>query len=185
MKKLITVIAILTSSACFAQQEKGDLSIQFSGNYYSQKITYTGGQIKMTYGNIYVKFGQFFTPNIELGVKPNVSFFLQPDPNDSKKQKLKSNFGFGLYGTYSFLTSDAKMIPYAGGEINYVPVGKESTVNVGPYLGLKYFIKENINVDANMDYSFNVGSSFRNEGAKYSGLLMFNIGVGVILGKLN
>jgi hypothetical protein len=185
MKKLFTLMLLFVTAVCLAQQEKGDLSIQFSGNYVSQRIKFDGGEFRTAGGNIYIKFGQFFTPNIELGVKPNVMFFLQPDENDSKKQKLKTNVGFGVYGTYSFITADGKMIPYAGGEINYVPVGKESTVNLGPYGGLKYFIKENINVDANINYNFNIGSSYEDRTADYSGLFMLNVGIGVIIGKLN
>jgi hypothetical protein len=185
MKKSLIILCLFISGTCLAQQEKGDLSIQFSGNFVSQKIKYLSEEFRTTQGNIYVKFGQFFTPNVELGVKPNVFFFLQPDEKDSKKKNLKANVGFGVYGTYSFLTANGKMIPYAGGEINYIPVGKESTVNLGPYAGVKYFVKENINIDANMNYSFNVGSSFGDGYLKIGNLLMINIGVGVILGKLN
>jgi hypothetical protein len=188
MKKSLTFVCLfilLTTAACLAQQEKGDLSIQFSGNYASQKIKFQGSSFDVSSGSIFIKFGQFFTPNIELGVKPNMLFYTEPDPGDSKKKKLKTNVGFGLYGTYSFLTADGKMIPYAGGEINYVPSGKESTVNLGPYGGVKYFFRENINIDANMNYSMNVGSSFGDGALDIGGLFQFNVGIGVILGKLN
>ena len=185
MRTLFTLVSILLSAACLAQQQKGDLSIQFSGNYVSQKIKYAGSNFDYSSGNIYVKFGQFFTPNIELGVKPNVFIYQEIDGSDSNKKKLKTNVGFGVYGTYSLLTADGKMIPYAGGEINYVPSGKESTVNLGPYGGVKYFVKENINIDANMNYSLNVGSSFDEGDLEIGGLFMFNIGIGVIIGTLN
>lgn len=185
MKTLTAVMSFCITLTCFAQQEKGDLSIQFSGNYVSQNVKFDGANYKMASGNIYIKFGQFFTPNIELGVKPNVLIFLQPDEKDIKKQHLKANVGFGVYGTYSFLTADAKMIPYAGGEINYIPIADASTVNLGPYAGMKYFIKENINIDANMNYSLTVGNSFGTGSFDPGGLFMFNIGIGVILGNLN
>lgn len=185
MKKLITLICLFITVTGFAQQQKGDLSIQFSGNYYSQKIEYLDAKFKSSQGNIYVKIGQFFTPNIELGVKPNVRFFMEPDEDDSKKEHLAANIGFGLYGTYSFLTADGKMIPYAGGEINYIPVGKESTVNLGPYAGIKYFLRENVNIDVNANYSLNVGSSFGDGHLNIGGLLAINVGIGVIIGNLN
>src|ERR671933_252512 len=102
MKKFIFLSMVLFYYTASAQQEKGDLAIQFSGNYLSQKVKFNGEEFKTSTGSIYMKLGQFFTQNLELGVKPNVFFFLQPDEKDSKKQKLKTNVGFGLYGTYSF-----------------------------------------------------------------------------------
>jgi hypothetical protein len=185
MKKHLIIMSVCASLTCFAQQQKGDLSIQFSGNYYSQKVKFAGTTYQSSAGNIYIKFGQFFTPNIELGVKPNIRFFLEPSSSDSKKKVVKTNVGFGVYGTYSFLTADGKFMPYGGGEINYIPVGNASTVNLGPYGGVKYFIKENINIDANASYSFTVGNSFGEGSFDPGQLLMINIGVGVILGKLN
>ena len=185
MKKLIVPICLLISITTFAQQQKGDLSIQFSGNYFSQRIEFSGSEIKTQVGNVYVKVGQFFTPNIELGVKPNVRIFTQPKESDSKKSELKANVGFGLYGTYSVLLPDGKMVPYAGAEINYIPFGKESTVNLGPYAGFKYFVKENINIDVNGNYSINLGSTYGQEGLSIHPLFMVNVGVGIIIGKVN
>jgi hypothetical protein len=188
---IIPAILLFLANICLAQQQKGDLAIQFSGNYYSQKITFGKEEEKFFAGNIYVKMGKFFTQNLELGVKPNITFF--PD-FESKivnneiqtKKKLKTNFGFGLYGTYSFLTADAKMMPYAGAEISYVPTGKESTVNLGPYAGVKYFLTEKINIDGNMSYLLNLGDTYgRSVDVSIGGLFTFNLGIGVILGKLN
>jgi hypothetical protein len=191
MKKLLLVALSVIAFTAHAQQEKGDLAIQFSGNYYSQKIDFGTTEFKSFAGNIYLKVGKFFTPNIELGVKPNVSFFPEFDSKivDGKivsKQKLRSNVGFGVYGTYSLLTADAKFMPYAGGEISYVPSGDESTINFGPYVGVKYFLTEKVNIDGNMSYLVNLGSTYANQNdINIGGLFTFNIGVGVILGKLN
>ena len=193
MKKILFIIAaIAVSYTSYAQQDAGDLSVQFSGNYYSQRTKFGDFDFKTFAGNVYVKIGKFFTPNVELGVKPNVSFFpeLEFELNDEgeieTKQKLKTNFGFGLYGTYSFLTADAKMLPYAGAEISYVPSGEESTINLGPYAGVKYFLTENINLDANASYLINLGSSYANQtDLEIGGLLTINLGVGVIIGNIN
>ena len=182
MKKLLTLLLLFVTAACLAQQEKGDLSIQFSGNYFSRKIKFDGEDYGYSAGNIYVKVGQFFTPNLEMGVKPNIMFYTETEGSgDSAKKKLKTNVGFGLYGTYSYLMPDGKMIPYAGAEINYVPSGKESTMNLGPYVGLKYFLRENINIDANLNYGITLGSSFGEGDLDIGGLWMFNVGIGVII----
>ena len=79
MKRLLTttIFAAIMSLpfVVLAQQQQGDLAIQFSGNYYSQKVEFGDLKIRTYTGNIYVKMGKFFTQNLELGVKPNVSFF--------------------------------------------------------------------------------------------------------------
>src|SRR6186997_1138184 len=111
MKKLPILLALMVSLTVYAQQEKGDLAIQFSGNYYSQKITVKGETQRSLFGNIYVKVGKLFTDNLELGVKPNVNFTLVKEydfsqDNPKPKEKVVTNVGFGIYGTYSFLTSD-------------------------------------------------------------------------------
>jgi len=188
MKKLMLVAVSLIAFTAQAQQEKGDLAIQFSGNYYSQTVNSGSTEIKTYGGNIYMKIGKFFTQNVEMGVKPNVTFFPDQESKivDGKivtKTKLKSNVGFGIYGTYSFLTADAKFMPYAGAEISYVPSGEESTVNLGPYAGVKYFVTEKINLDANMSYLMNLGSSYETD-VNIGGMFTFNVGVGIILGKL-
>ena len=190
MKKILIPAIVLIASASFAQQEKGDLAVQFSGNYYSQKITFGNEKEKFFAGNIYVKIGKYFTQNLELGVKPNITFTPDYESKIVKgeivtEKKLRMDVGFGLYGTYSFLTADAKMMPYAGAEISYVPTGKESTINLGPYAGVKYFLTEKINIDGNMSYLLNLGDTYgRDVDTKIGGLFNFNLGIGVILGKL-
>lgn len=187
---LLTVIALTLSITTKAQQEKGDIAIQFSGNFYTQSIDFGTTKEKFYSGNIYVKLGKFFTPNIELGVKPNVSISPRFESKIVKGEiqttkKLGADVGFGLYGTYSFLTADAKMMPYAGAEVSYAPTGDESTINLGPYAGVKYFLTEKINIDANASYLINLGSTYGNQSdTDIGGLLTINLGIGVILGKL-
>jgi outer membrane protein W len=192
MKSIYTLIFCVLTTAAFSQQQAGDLSIQFSGNYTSNSISFGNTSIKTRQGNIYLKLGKFFTPNIELGLKPNVLFSpdIKPDPKNSEKTitTLKTSLGLGIYGTYSFLTADAKFMPYGGAEVNYLPVsGGDATVNVGPYAGVKYFVTEKINIDANVNYLINLASTYGNEtvGLDISPLFQVNIGVGVIIGKLN
>lgn len=191
MKKFITILAILTSFSVYAQQEKGDLAIQLSGNYYSQKVRF-GSEVDRTLnGNIYVKIGKYFTQNLELGVKPFVTFYLQEefkvvDGKGKEEENFATDIGFGIYGTYSFLTADGKFLPYGGAEINYAPVEKEATINLGPYAGVKYFVTERINLDANLSFLLNLGSTYE-ESKDYDigPLFTYNVGIGVILGRLN
>lgn len=192
MKKLITILALMASFSVYAQQEKGDLAVQFSGNYYSQRVKFADITQRSLFGNIYVKVGKYFTQNLEIGLKPNVSFRLRPESKIVNNKiettnKFVSDIGFGIYGTYSFLTADGKFLPYAGGELNYVPIEKEATINLGPYAGVKYFVTERINVDANLSFLLNLGSTYEIPKSDYEvgPLFTYNIGIGVILGRLN
>ncbi|HMJ68186.1 MAG TPA: outer membrane beta-barrel protein [Cyclobacteriaceae bacterium] len=191
MKKVYALILSLASLTAYAQQQAGDLSIQFSGNFNTSKYKIGSYTNKNFNGNIYVKIGKFFTQNIELGLKPNIFFFTEQkaNPNDSKdvKYSLKSNFGLGLYGTYSFLTPGAKFLPYAGAEVNYLPLGEDAAVNLGPYAGCKYFLTEKINIDANLNCLVTLASTFGNDlqSVHFSPTWQFNVGIGVIISKDN
>lgn len=193
MKNILTTLAILASLSVFAQQQKGDVAIQLSGNYYSQKTTFGNDITRIRFGNIYVKIGKYFTTNFELGVKPNINFMMvnenRPTATDPVriKQRFLANFGMGLYGTYSFLTSDGRFLPYAGAELGYVPVDRDATINLGPYAGVKYFVTERINIDANLSFLLNLGSTYEQARGDYEigPLFTYNMGIGVLLGKLN
>ena len=188
-KIYVLILFAVLSSEVYAQQQAGDLSIQFSGNYFSQSIEYNNIKRKAFSGNVYVKLGKFFTQNIEMGLKPNIFFTSKEkaNPNDASdvKYSLKTTFGLGLYGTYSFLTADGKFLPYGGAEVNYLPFQDDATVNLGPYIGCKYFVTEKINIDANLNYLINLASTYGNSvrGLDISPTLQFNIGIGVIISK--
>lgn len=193
MKNILATLAVFASFSVLAQQQKGDISIQLSGNYYSQKTTFGKEVTRLRFGTVYVKIGKYFTQNIELGVKPNINFSMvnenKPTTSDPAriKQRFVANFGLGLYGTYSFLTGDGKFMPYAGAELGYVPVDKEATINLGPYAGIKYFVTERINIDANLSFLLNIGSTYEESKGDYKigPLFTYNVGIGVLLGKLN
>jgi hypothetical protein len=194
MKNIITLCALLASITSFAQQQQGDLSVQFSGNYYQQRVVLDSKNYRFGVGNIYVKIGKYFTENVELGLKPNATFSLVTSPVTSKtgeitstKKKFTTNLGFGIYGTYSFLTNDGKFLPYAGAELAYAPIDDEKVINLGPYLGVKYFVSERINVDANLSWLMNLGSTYEEPRGEYlvKPMLTFNVGIGVLIGKLN
>ncbi len=190
MKKFyVLILSLVITASAYSQQQAGDLSVQFSGNYVSQNVKFDGRKFKSYSGNIYVKVGKFFTQNIEMGLKPNIFFSqkekVNPNNENDIKYSLKATFGLGLYGTYSFLTANGKFLPYAGAEVNYLPFLDEATVNLGPYAGVKYFVTEKINIDANLNYLINLASTYGNsvKGLDISPTLQFNIGVGVIISK--
>jgi outer membrane protein W len=194
MKNIFTLCAVVVSLSAFGQQQKGDLSVQFSGNYYQQRVVFDNKNYRFGLGNIYLKIGKYFTNNLELGLKPNAAFSLITEEVTSKsgevtstKDKFTTNLGFGIYGTYSFLTANGKFLPYGGAELAYAPIQNEKVINLGPYAGLKYFVTERINVDANLSWLMNLGSTSEEDRDDYlvKPMLNFNVGIGVLIGKLN
>jgi hypothetical protein len=194
MKNTFTLLFLFVTLSVYSQQQKGDLSIQFSGNYFSQRIKFSNYSSRFGAGSINVKVGKFFTDNLELGVKPFVTFTLFTEPpvttgsdRRSAKTTFESNVGVGLYGAYSYLLPSTKFLVYGGAEINYSPVDEEATINLGPYVGGKYFITERVNLDANLSWLINLGSTYETPKDEYEirPLINFNIGVGVLLGRLN
>ncbi|HCW05879.1 MAG TPA: hypothetical protein DGG95_00745, partial [Cytophagales bacterium] len=91
-----------------------------------------------------------------------------------------------FFANYSFLTSDAKFVPYAGAHIQLSALKVQSvdpltgnststtktSVGFGFRAGIRYFLTENVNIDVGPRISFGDQSSF-----------IFAAGVGVIIGK--
>lgn len=150
----------------FAQQEKNDLVIRFSGSY--TQVEGEEGDAVFDF-----KFGKFFTRNIEVGINPILS--LAP---------TESIYLLAGYGTYNFITSNAKLVPYTGvtaGALIIESSGIE-TITAGTFGfngGFRYFISEKVNIDTGINY---IRYELQDVGV---GLLQVNIGFGVILGAVN
>jgi hypothetical protein len=175
MKKslALALLILTTGTVAYSQQDKGDVNVAFSGTYTSNKL--------YSFGQIFIKGGYFVTKNIEAGIKPQFLF------GDGF-----SGSGVGLYGTYNFLTKDAKLVPYAGLEINHSSLksggggeesGKMKQTNMGLYGGSKYFITESLNVDAGLNLSFNLASNPSE--MDLGTIFQFQVGVGFIVGNVN
>jgi hypothetical protein len=167
---LIFCVLLLTFSPAFAQQEKGDITVTFGGNYTKTK--------DMGMGTLFGKGGYFVTDNIEVGGKPTL--FLAEGV---------TSFTMGLYGAYNFITSDAKLVPYAGAELVLNSVKIESLdglsrTDFGIYGGSKYFLTEALNVDVGLNYTFNLSNNY-GEGVDIGGTFTFQFGVGFIIGNLD
>ena len=163
MKKVLVLFALcLAGSSLFAQQEKGDQLLRFNGSY--SKYGESDGT-----GSLNIKIGQFITTNIEAGLETTLM-----------TSSSFSNTSYGFYGTYNFLTKDAKMVPYAGLRASLTQTqvsvlgttNKETSAAAGFYGGLRYFLTEKVNIDTGLSYDF----------GKID-ILMWNIGLGIILSK--
>lgn len=160
MKK-ITLVAFVVFAACtsaFSQVEKGDLNLSFNALYT--------GMDGMGMGQISGKFGYYLTQNIEAGVAPSITFFKAGDESLTMPT-------LGLYGTYNWLTEDAKLLPYAGASITFTKVLDEGRTGFSLYGGSKYFITEKVNVDGGMQLLFIDGST----------AVVLQVGIGFLLGN--
>ena len=166
MKKLLFVVLILVSTVAYSQVEKGDVSLTFNVSFTSTN----GSGI----GSINAKLGRFFTQNVEVGVRPQILI------GDGF-----TTYGTGAYGTYNFLTTDGKILPYIGVDLSVMQTETDllgfTVINAGGYGGAKYFITEAINVDAGIIYSSQIAGD---ELGGSASTFMMNIGIGFIFGKL-
>lgn len=169
MKRFFTFLLVIFSVHAFAQVEKGDVTLSFNGSY-----TKTGDVAK--FGLINAKIGKYFTQNVEAGIKPQFQF-----------ADASTGAGIGVYGTYNFLTSGGKLLPYLGGELSTLSQTPDegdsfSQTDFGLYAGTKLFMTEALNVDFGLNILTNVSNS---ADIDLGTTVMFNIGIGFIIGKLN
>jgi len=169
MKKLLFIsVLCLAAGSLYAQQEKGDQILRFNGSY--SKYGEGDGTLSLN-----IKAGRFLTKNVETGLETSLM-----------TSASFVNTSYGFYGTYNFLTKDAKMVPYAGfrasltsTQFSYTDplTGSETTTKnnyaaAGLYGGLRYFLSEKVNIDTGLSYDF----------GKIN-ILMWNVGLGIIIGQ--
>lgn len=153
MKKLFILTAFMAAATvALAQQQKGDFQLQAQGAYYS-----TSG---FDFGSLYFNASKFVTDKVEIGVSPYFTFSTETTVNLS------------VFGNYSFLSGDAKMVPYAGAGITFYNLGASAGSLTGLTLrgGIRYFITEQINVDIGPNLVFLEGAN----------LFIVNAGLGYI-----
>jgi len=168
MKKLVILAALLVSaSAAFSQQQKGDFQLQAQASYFSNSFA---GQ-SFSSGSLYLNASRFVTDNIEVGFSPFIFFSTETTVNLS------------FFANYSFLTENAKLVPYAGAQVMLYNLGSDpdfSQTGFGFKAGVRYFVSERVNVDIGPNIAFLSAPSGFSEGST-----MFQIaaGLGYIFGK--
>jgi hypothetical protein len=157
---------VLMATTGFAQQESGDIELQIAGTYF----TTVGTDFKFSSGFIQAKFGKYLTDNLELGVSPNISITtIDTGFGDSDTDVTA---GLGAFFVYSFLFSDAKTVPYVGGQYFKSDLSDgDDNGSAGVTGGLKFFVTEKAALDFSGNYLFDLNSN--TEG----GLLLFAAGI--------
>lgn len=169
MKRIIILCAfVMASSWLFAQQQQGDFQLQAQASYYSNSFA---GQ-SFSSGSLYFNASKFFTDNIEVGLSP---FFIISDAS--------TTVNLSFFGNYSFLTDNAKLVPYGGVQFMLYNLGSDpdfSQVGFGFKAGLRYFVTENVNIDFGPNIAFLSAPDGVSEG---STLFQFTAGLGYIFGS--
>lgn len=168
MKRILILLVLLAaSSSSFAQQQKGDFQLQAQASYFSNSFA---GQ-SFSSGSLYLNASRFVTDNIEVGLSP---FFFFSD---------QTTVNLSFFGNYSFLTENAKLVPYAGVQVMLYNLGSDpdfSQVGFGFKAGIRYFVSEHVNVDVGPNIAFLSAPEGFTEG---STMFQFAAGLGYIFGK--
>ncbi len=156
MKKLLFLLVLLVAgSAAYAQQQKGDFQLQAQAAYYSVE--------GFDFGSVYFNASKFITDQVEIGASPYLTI------------STETTMNLTLFANYSFLTSNAMLVPYAGGGLTFYNLGSSFGSQTGFTLkaGLRYYVTERVNVDIGPNLVFVEGTN----------IFILNAGLGYIFGK--
>ena len=141
MKKFMTAVAVLAlvGSAFGASLKQGTQEIVVEGLF--DPDTQFDQQIDLG-----IKYGQFIQDNVEVGAIAAYS------DND-----LLEEMGFGAFAEYNF-DQGTELVPYVGVELAWANVDgddieSEDAVTAAGYVGVKYFLAENVAIAVNGKYT--------------------------------
>ncbi|HLG15737.1 MAG TPA: hypothetical protein VJH03_14720 [Blastocatellia bacterium] len=146
--KLVSSAAVVFACMClfstptYAQQEKGDKSVQLLGSFL---IGFGEEDIKQ--GTVVANLGYFATRNHEVGV--GVILLVQGGAGTDTTTLAGPNG----YWRYNFGAAGAKSVPYMGVEGGGIFGSDDLKVGfVRPHAGFKYYFKRNVAFDLNVGY---------------------------------
>ena len=147
----------LFSSPSYAQQEKGDKSVQLLGSFL---IGFGDEDVKQ--GTVVLNFGYFATRHHEIGF--GALFVVQGGAGSDTMVIAGPN----AYWRYNFGAAGQKTVPYIGLEGGGIFGSDDLKVGfVRPHAGFKHYFKRNVAFDLNVGYirgfaSFSGGSGGAN-----------------------
>jgi hypothetical protein len=191
-------ILLLSSTELKAQQEKGDVELQFQGTGSIPVKTPESSN-----GNLYIKVGKYVTRRQEFGGSIIVNFSGQttggdptfiscpssapacvgrpagvyPGPVTPTTTTLSVTSGGGLFYSYN-ITNGGKFFPYFAGELDVTNFKQASNTSLAaPSIGFKSFFKRNAALDLNIAYGFNVNNT---TGGAGNGTILARYGISFI-----
>jgi outer membrane protein W len=201
MRKVALIFFVISSHVGFTQVQKGDSNIGVNTLISSL----VGTESPNVNGLVNLSYQYYVSNNISLGVGPFYSFSSNKTEGPGfSSEDWSDTFGLNVFANYSFLTASAKVMPYLGAQFTYQGTFSGSDMyigttyegswqdiynsSVGGNAGIKFFVTERVNFDANLSYTTILSTTIETESTTFEpdpegGLLQFTIGLGIILGK--
>lgn len=175
---LPAALAVLgLSPGVAAQQQEGDVELQFAGSLLST-VGREGGSL--TSALIKTKGGYFVTDRVELGAFPGLVYTRVTTEAgwqgiETEQTVSDTRFGLGVFATYSFLAEDATTVPYLGAQLYRIDLTDEDEGGwAGLNAGAKFYLNRSTAFDMGGNLLAGVGDS--------SGmLLLFQLGLNFLL----
>lgn len=142
---------LLTASPAAAQQEKGDIELEFAGSLH----TTVGAAEASGLGLIQTKVGRFVTDRWQLGAFPSLEVQFAGGTTDTR-------MGGGVFAVYSHLLPDAMTVPYGGASFykrDLIAGFGAKDYWMGVNGGLKFYVDRNIAVDMGGNYLFSLSGA--------------------------
>ena len=142
-----------------AQQQAGDVELQFTGSYFST----VGADVSFASGFLQGKGSYFFTDRVELGAFPSLGI------SRAGSGVTDYSIGLGVFGSYSFLMEDATTVPYLG--FQWWKQDLDADVNwIGLNGGFKFFFSPQVALDVGANYLTDASDTSQ-------GLVLFQTGL--------
>jgi hypothetical protein len=169
IRLLVVFCSLSTAVASHGQVESGDSEISFLG-FYSTVVGVEGSS--GGFGSVQLSYGYFLTPNLQIGLGPNVTFSGGTDGTEV-------SFSGSAFFTFNFSTS-GRSIPYISAQYYQfdfdIPEGQSFTdlayINVG--LGMRSFFSEFAALNTSVNYGFSLAENAE------GGLLLIQSGLSFI-----
>lgn len=175
----LVLCAVVLSVPAVAQQQKGDVELQFQGYYFRT----VGSDLEFGSGNLAGKIGPYLTDWLQVGIGPTLSITTMTTQNFNtttmqleKSSETTTTFGSTMFIVASFLTRGAKAVPYVGAQYFKQDFSdSEDKGSVGVNAGVKFYFSKKAAFDVSGNYLFTL-----NEGQE-GGMLYFAVGLSFLL----
>ncbi len=175
----LALCAVVFATPAVAQQQKGDVELQFQGYYFRS----VGSDLEFGMGNIAGKIGPYITDWLQVGVGPTLSItttstttFNPTTFQVSKSSETTTTFGSTAFLVASLLTRGAKAVPYVGAQYFKQDFSNtDDKGSVGINAGVKYFFSKKAAFDVSGNYLFTLNSEEK------GGMLYFAVGLSFLL----
>jgi len=171
--------AVVFATPAVAQQQKGDVELQFQGYYFRT----VGSDFEFGSGNLAGKIGPYITDWLQVGIGPTLSITTTStttlNPTTFKLEQSSNTtttFGSTLFIVASILTRGAKAVPYFGAQYFKQDFSNsDDKGSVGINAGLKYYFGKKTALDLSGNYLFTLNPDEK------GGMLYFAVGLSFLL----